>query len=143
MAKIIKLNGIRKKVILCRIKNIGEYQYTVMRAITEAQEKEIDDNEQIEIDGNVFTKDSIYCYGQFDINNPEDLHYVSKFNIINLDDENPVHSGFDFDKGEVVIEGNVAKTYACYDAIKWFKYNYLLLGKPKRIIIYKCKKCEL
>ena len=143
MAKVLNLLGIRKKAILCRIKALGNFNYTVMRSITEAQEKELDDTEQLTIDGNIITKDNIYCYGQFDINNDEDINYVKKFNIINFDESNPVYSGYNFVDGSVTIEGNIAKTYSCYNTVEWFKYNYLLIGKPNRIIIYKCAKHEL
>ena len=143
MAKVINLLGIRKKAILCRIKTLGNFIYTVMRPITEEQEKELDDMEKITIDGITIDKDNIYCYGQFDINNEEDLNYIKKFNIINLEADNAVHSNINYEDGTVTIEGNIAKTYSCYDVVKWFKYQYLLIGKPNRIIVYKCHKHEL
>lgn len=143
MPKVVNLLGIRTKAILCRIKVMGNYSYTVMRPITEEEEKLIDKDEKITIDDNVIAKDNIYCYGEFDVTNPEDINYIKKFNIINLDEVNSVHSDFNFDEGNVIIEGNVAKTYSCYDVVKWFKYNYVLIGKPSRILIYKCKKEEL
>lgn len=143
MVKILNLHGIRKKAILCRTKAMGDIVYTVMKEITEEQEKKLDDVEAVNIDNKVIGKHDIYCYGQIDINNEEDLNYLKKFNIINLDAENPIHSGYDFDKGTAVVEGDIAKTHPCWNAIEWFKYNYLLIGKPKRIIIYKCKKCDL
>ena len=143
MAKVIKLLGVRKKAILCRIKVMGNDVYTVMRPITEEDEKALDTYEKIKLDDKVIVKDNIYCYGEIDVNNPEDVEYIKKFNIINLDANNSVHSDYDYEKGEVIIEGNIAKVYDCYDALKWFKYNYLLIGKPKRIIIYKCKKEDL
>ena len=140
MAKIINLLGIRTKAILSRTKVGGNNIYTVMRPITKEQEKELDDKERLEIDGFVISKDNIYCYGEFNVNNDEDLNYIKKFNIINLDEENSIYSNLDFETGEVTIEGNLAKVYCCYDPIKWFKYQYLLIGKPNRIIIYKCPK---
>ena len=143
MSKVINLLGIRKKAILCRIKTLGNFIYTVMRPITEEQEKELDDMEKITIDGITIDKDNIYCYGQFDINNEEDLNYIKKFNIINLEADNAVHSNINYEYGTVAIEGNIAKTYSCYDVVKWFKYQYLLIGKPNRIIVYKCHKHEL
>ena len=143
MAKILNLLGIRKKAILCRTKVGGNPIYTVMRPITEQQKKELDDNERLVIDNITISKDNIYCYGEFNVNNDEDLNYIKKFNIINLDEENSVHSNLDFETGEVTLEGNIAKVYCCYDAIKWFKYQYLLIGKPNRIIVYKCPKHDL
>lgn len=143
MAKVIKLLGIRQKAILSRIKVMGNNVFTVMLPLTEEQEKVLDRDERIEIDNKIITKDNIYCYGEIDVNNPEDIAYIKKFNIINLDSSNSVYSNYDYDTGEVIVEGNVAKTHDCYDVVKWFKYNYLLIGKPNRILIYKCKKEEL
>ena len=77
-----------------------------------------------------------------DFYNPDDVLETPGL-VINLDEVNCVHSDFDFDTGKVKIEGTVAKTYSCYDVVKWFKYNYVLIGKPNRILIYKCKKEEL
>ena len=125
MAKLVNLLGIRNKAILCRIKIIGNYNYTVMRPISEEDEKIIDRDEEINIDGHIITKDNIYCYGEFDVTNPEDINYIKKFNIINLDEINSVHSDFNFEEGNVLVEGTVAKTYSCYDVVKWFKYIYL------------------
>ena len=143
MSKIVNLLGIRKKTILCRIKTMGSLVYTVMRPITEEQEKTLDSDEQIVIDGNIINKDNIYCYGEFDVTNSEYIEYIKKFNIINFDEVNSVHSNYNFEEGNVTIENNITKTYSCYDVVKWFKYNYLLIGKPNRILIYKCKKEEL
>ena len=143
MAKVVNLFGIRKKVILCRTKYMGEYTYTVMKEITESQEKELDDLESINIDNKIISKDNIYCYGEIDISNKEDIDYLKKFNIINLDNENNIHVNYDYEKGNVLIEGNIAKMSPTWNVVEWFKYNYLLVGKPKRIIIYKCKKCDL
>lgn len=143
MAKVVNLFGIRKKAILCRTKYMGEYTYTVMKEITESQEKELDDLESINIDNKIISKDNIYCYGEIDISNKEDIDYLKKFNIINLDNENNIHVNYDYEKGNVLIEGNIAKMSPTWNVVEWFKYNYLLIGKPKRIIIYKCKKCDL
>ena len=143
MAKVVKLLGIREKVILSRTKNLGNYIYVIMKPITKEDEKTLDNEEELNINGDIVTKDDIYCYGEFDVTNPEDINYIKKFNIINLDNNNQVHSNFDFELGEVIIEGTIAKMHDCYDVVKWFKYNYLLIGKPNRIIIYKCKQENL
>jgi hypothetical protein len=122
---------------------MGSNVFTVMLPLTEEQEKILDRDERIEIDNKTITKDNIYCYGEIDVDNPEDISYIRKFNIINLDASNSIYSNYDYDTGEVILEGNVAKVHDCYDVVKWFKYNYLLIGKPSRILIYKGKKEEL
>lgn len=143
MSKIINLNGIRSKITLCRIKTMGIDIYTIMRPITEEQENQLDDKEFVTFDGHKVNKANIYCYGEINVNSQEDLNYIKKFNIIDYDAPNSIHVNYNFDEGNVVIEGNIAKVYHCYNPIDWFKYNYLLIGKPKRIIIYKCKRCDL
>ena len=143
MTKVVNLLGIRKKAILSRIKFMGDIVYTVMRELTEEQEKKLDTFESVKIDDNIIGKDDIYCYGEFDVTNDEDINYIKKLNIINLDSENFVHSDYNFETGKVIVEGNLAKTHPTWDVVEWFKYNYLLIGKPKRIIIYKCKKHNL
>ena len=143
MAKVVNLLGIRNKVILCRTKYLGEFVYTVMREITDKQEQELDELESVNINNKIVSKEDIYCYGQIDVNNEEDTNYLKKFNIINLDDENPIHANYNYNEGNVLVEGHLAKMITTWNPVEWFKYNYLLLGKPARIIIYKCKKCDL
>jgi hypothetical protein len=53
-----------------------------------------------------------------------------------------IHSNFNYQEGYALVEG-IAKTYPTFDIIEWFKYNHCLIGKPARIIIYKCKKENL
>ena len=89
-------------------------------------------------------RDSIYCYGDIDLSDKENVEYIKKFNLINQDDfSNTIHSNFNYEKGTVEYEDKIPKTYSTNDVMLWFKYNYLLIGKPKNILIYKCKKVEL
>lgn len=143
MAKTVNLFGIRKKAILSRTKSICDYDFTVMIGITKEQEEELDTNEELMINNILIPKEKVYCYGQFDVNNEEDINYIEKFNIINLDSENIIHTDYNFEKGEGYITDRITKVNPTWDNIKWFKYNYLLIGKPERILIYKCKKHDL
>lgn len=141
--KTLKLNGIRKRAILCRSNDFVK-TVVVMIPITEEQEKEIDDNSYIDINNLRIAANSIYCYGNIDITNNDDLKSIEKFDLINKgDDDNYIHSNYDYEKGEVKYEGKIPKTYPINDAVEWFKYNHLLIGKPERILIYKCKMHDL
>lgn len=143
MIKLVNLLGIRKKVILSRTKYMGNISCVVMRGITKEQEENIDKNKAISFGNTVIGENEIYCYGQLDINNKEDVKYLKQFNLIDLDAENFVHSNYDYDKGTVEINTDRISVYPTWNIVNWFKYNHLLIGKPKRIIIYKCKKSEL
>lgn len=144
MRKTYNLLGIRKKAILCRTKVMGIDVYTILRPITEKQEQQLDEEEYIDFDGTIVDKSNIFCYGEFNVNSEADLDYIEKFNIIDYDGHNMVYSNYDFDNGTFTTnENGTPELHDCYDAIHWFKFNYLLIGKPKRIIVYKCKKCDL
>lgn len=141
--KTLKLNGIRKRAILCRSNDVVK-AVVVMIPITEEQEKEIDDNGYIDINNLRVAANNIYCYGSIDINNKEDADYIKKFDLIGKsDDDNYIHSRYDYEKGIVKFDGKIAKTYPTSNVIEWFKYNHLLIGKPERILIYKCKTHDL
>lgn len=141
--KKLNLLGIRNKVILCRTKSIGEDKFTVMRAIDERQEKELDTTEQVVIDGRTFSRKSIYVYGEINLSSKEDVNTLNKLRLMDDTDKgNLMHSGFSYVTGEVEYD-TVVKYRTTWDAIEWFKYNHCLLGKPKRIVIYECTKSSL
>ena len=124
MEKKLNLLGIRKKVILCHTKSLAGVTYTVMRPITEEDEQNLDKFEYLDIDKE--NQQSIYL----------------KFSLLDTDNGGTIHSNFNYQEGYALIEG-IAKTYPTFDIIEWFKYNHCLIGKPTRIIIYKCKKENL
>ena len=72
----------------------------------------------------------------------EDEQNIDKFSLLDTDNGGTIHSNFNYQEGYALIEG-IAKTYPTFDIIEWFKYNHCLIGKPTRIIIYKCKKENL
>lgn len=142
MEKKVNLLGIRKKVIFCHTKSLAGVTYTVMRPITEEDEQNLDKWECINVDGKRIDKKDIYCYGEINLSSNDDVEYIKKFNLLDTDNGGIIHSNFNYQEGYAVIE-TVAKTYPTFDAIEWFKYNHCLIGKPARIIIYKCKKEDL
>lgn len=142
MEKKVNLLGIRKKVILCHTESLAGITYTVMRPITEEDEQNLDKWECINVDGKRIDKKDIYCYGEINLSSNDDVEYIKKFRLLDTDNGGNIHSNFNYQEGYALIEG-IAKTYPTFDIIEWFKYNHCLIGKPARIIIYKCKKENL
>lgn len=136
--KTINLNGINKKTILSTFNDKGILTKVMMMPITEADEKFIDDNQYFEIGKNTIQKAQIYLYGEVNFSE-DDLNKIDKTNIV-PEDGGWIYSNLDLEKGIVTFEGKVPKQYPTFDTIVWFEYNYLLIGKPKRIIIFKCPK---
>jgi hypothetical protein len=113
-----------------------------MRPITEEDEQNLDKRECINIDGKRIDKKDIYCYGEINLSSNDDVEYIKKFSLLDTDNGGTIHSNFNYQEGYALIE-EIAKTYPTFDIIEWFKYNHCLIGKPTRIIIYKCKKENL
>ena len=141
--KTLKLIGIRKRAILCRFNNYAK-EVAVMIPLTDEQVEELETNRKIIINDKTITSDNIYCYGDIDLSDKENVEYIKKFNLINQDDfSNTIHSNFNYEEGIVKYEGKIPKTYSTDNVILWFKYNHLLIGKPKNVLIYRCKKVDL
>lgn len=139
--KELNLLGIRQKAILSRTKNIGEDTFTVIRPLTAAQEKELDDTEKVIIDGKHISRKSIYIYGEVNLDSKEDIDTIAKFDLVSPDG-GTIYSNFDYAKGCATFDEHV-KFRLTYDVLDWFKYNYCLIGKPARIVIYECLKSSL
>lgn len=135
--KEIPLNGIRQKVLLCRTNGLKGNFNIMMRPITEEEEKHIDDNKSIEfIDGRI-NGGHIISYGEINIDSEEDKNTIEKWNFVMEDWSSMIPSNYDYDKGVGYTNERVIKYAPTIDAYKWFKYCYLLIGKPNRILIYK------
>lgn len=147
MEKEVNLLGIRsKKAILCHSEVMkGVHSYIIMEEITEEEELRIDKSHKYygekqyeRKDGIIIQDKNIYIYGEVNLKDENDINIITSFNLINHDyDKNWVHSNFDYERGVFTTIDGVAKTYPTSDPILWFKYNHCLIGKPKRIIIYK------
>lgn len=137
--KTINLLGIREKMILSRINNKF---ITVMEAITEEDEKRIDEciekNKYIKFNkgDKIIDEKSICTYGSIDVNNPDDIKIINKLGLID-EAGATIHSNFNFDAGTFTTIDRKAKFYTTWKPIDWFKYCYCLIGKPARIIVYK------
>lgn len=118
-----------------------------MEAITEKEEQRIDNAPKyygeirhVRSDGYVVSAKDIYLYGEVDFNNDDDVNNIKRFNLINTDINacNWIYSNFNFEKGCFTIIDGVVKGSPTWNALRWFMYNYVLIGKPQRIIVYKC-----
>lgn len=135
--KEIPLNGIRQKILLCRTSGLKGNFNIMMRPITEEEEKHIDDYKSIEfVDGRV-NGGHIISYGEIDIDKEEDKAIIEKWGFVGDDWTSMIPSNYDYDKGVGYTNERVMKYAPTINAYKWFKYCYLLIGKPKRILVYK------
>ena len=131
-----------------RILNRSKDGIVVLQELTEKEENQID-NSVIKYGHLTYLLDNkykinakhIYLYGDIDLNNKEDLLLLNKFSSIICDEYSPsnfIYSNLDYNTGIVSAEPerNQYIGYTCMNYKKWFEYNYLLIGKPKKIIIY-------
>lgn len=149
MEKIINLLGIHPNgVMICRSNSIKDKdkKIIVMESITEQEENRIDNSKtyygdiRFERDNKIIAQaKDIYLYGELDFNNPEDIHNIELCNLINPNGE-WIYSNINYDEGNFTTIDGIPKQFQTSDAIKWFKYCHILIGKPKRIIVYKRDK---
>lgn len=139
--------GIRTGAItLCR-SNDNKVSFTVvMEAITEEEENRIDKSSKYfgvtryeRKDGTIINQKDIYMYGEIDLDSDDDLDIIEKFNLID-ERGNWIYSNFDYDIGIATTIDRKPKMFQTWDAILWFAYCHCLIGKPKRIIVYKTGK---
>lgn len=142
MLQEINLLGIRKQAILCHFEKICDL--AVMKEITEADEKNIDKGLRFNTGTQFIERDKIILYGEIDFNNKDDIKLIKSKNLMFPEIvSNIIYSIFDYKSGIVTSINNVYKMTIEVDPVKWFMYNYCLIGKPKRIIVYKTTKSYL
>lgn len=120
----------------------------MMIPITKEQEDTLERTERLNL-GEKFnnlevSRKSVICYGEVDIDNPQDAYAIKKFDLLGHEEsDNFVHSNFDYEKGCFTTIDGYAKGAPTSDAILWYRYNYVLIGKPKRVLIFKINKSDL
>lgn len=140
MLESVNILGIRKRTIVNRSKG----EFWIMNGISKSEEAQIDKNKSIVIDNVKLYEDNILLYGIINLNSDEDINYINKIGILPDDyPTNQMHSHVDFTTGQVELIGGSVQYKMCINPIEWFKYHWLLLGKPNRIILYKINKFEL
>lgn len=148
MEKTIKILGtLPLGAILCHSeKNVAKQYRVIIEPITEKEETAIDKAERyygeiryVRKDGIIIPSAHIYLYGEVDFDSEEDLNILERFHLINDSnyDCNWVYSNIDYDAGTCTTIDGRLKGYPTWNPIKWFKFNHLLIGKPKRVIVYK------
>lgn len=142
MLQEINLLGIRKQTILCHFEKICDL--AVMKEITETDEKNIDKGLRFNTGTQFIERDKIILYGEIDFNNKNDVKLIKNKNLMFPKIvSNIVYSTFDYKSGIATTINNVYKMTIEVDPVKWFMYNYCLIGKPKRVIVYKTTKSYL
>lgn len=142
MLQEINLLGIRKQTILCHFEKICDL--AVMKEITETDEKNIDKGLRFNTGTQFIERDKIILYGEIDFNNKNDVKLIKNKNLMFPETvSNIVYSTFDYKSGIATSINNVYKMTIEVDPVKWFMYNYCLIGKPKRVIVYKTTKSYL
>lgn len=137
--------GRRKFIVLSRFDSDASVPCVRLEAIDEEIENKIDALIKyggfVKLNSGVtIIKNDVYVYGDINIKSKADIQYLNKFEKIIL---NPytmttfIPTSFDYDKSNYVEEDGVAIGSPFQsNYLKWFKYNYCLIGKPKKIIIY-------
>lgn len=142
MLQEINLLRIRKQTILCHFEKICDL--AVMKEITETDEKNIDKGLRFNTGTQFIERDEIILYGEIDFNNKNDVKLIKNKNLMFPEIvSNIVYSTFDYKSGIATPINNVYKMTIEVDPVKWFMYNYCLIGKPKRVIVYKTTKSYL
>jgi hypothetical protein len=115
-----------------------------MKEITETDEKNIDKGLRFNTGTQFIERDKIILYGEIDFNNKNDVKLIKNKNLMFPEIvSNIVYSTFDYKSGIATSINNVYKMTIEVDPVKWLMYNYCLIGKPKRIIVYKTTKSYL
>lgn len=141
--------GIRSSVILNRYLT----NYLMLEELSEEDERFIDETAETsdemyflkKIGKNTFKIPArdIFLYGEIDVNNKSDLQLLQKTDIITQEVNQAAYipSNFDYETGNVFADkDDIYKTHDTWNKIDWFKFNHCLIGKPKRIIIYRINK---
>ncbi len=88
------------------------------------------------------TNEDILLYGDVNFDNDNDINYINRFKrkLLNpYDYANFYYSTFDYENGTIYkdMKKDVFLGYQLMnDVVKWFKYHYCLIGKPKYFIVY-------
>lgn len=140
--KVINLLNLKPIVTLCRIRDVKTNIYIQMEPIDEQQELRIDKSKnyygsiRYEKDGIIIPAENIYLYGEVDLTNQDDREIIEHFDLIDKDGAT-IYSNFDYENGTFKTIDGIAKRYTTFNPILWFSYCHVLIGKPKRVIVYK------
>lgn len=114
-----------------------------LEPLTDEQEDYINNNKNIwsegkfiRDDGVEFTANNILLYGEAELNNREFIDFINKLDII-PEDNSWYRTKVDLKTGKVSKQ-EVRLQSQTFNNFTWFEYNYMLIGRPNKIIIYEC-----
>ena len=148
MKKTRNLFNTRKQTLLSRSE---KQDYGVfMEVITEDTEHKLDKMMNahgsftfVNTSGKKIPSSAVYLYGEVDLTNKKDIQYLERYKraILNpYDIGNWYYTSFNYETGEITYDENKQAFLGINfisDFVQWFKFNYCIIGKPNRIIIYK------
>lgn len=127
-----KKAGYKKSIISIRLE-----------PLTDEQEDYINNNKNIwsegkfiRDDGVEFAANNILLYGEAELNNREFIDFINKLDII-PEDNSWYRTKVDLKTGKVSKQ-EVRLQSQTFNNFTWFEYNYMLIGRPNKIIIYEC-----
>lgn len=146
MAITKNILGIKKRTILNRSNN----SYMYMEAISEKEEELIDESKKefstIRFktkDGFILKPDDIFLYGEVNLDDPNDIYFINNKDILSMDPFMPmkINSNFNYEQETITSDDRgVFLVHDIFNKLDWFKFNYCLIGKPKRVIIFQIPK---
>ena len=84
----------------------------------------------------------VLLYGNINFRNKKDIKLLKRFegrlwDI--MDVSHFIYTNINFDMGYISKENNddKYKGYTCTNIVDWIKYNYMLIGNPKYVCIYR------
>lgn len=88
----------------------------------------------------VIPRSNILLYGDIDMSNNDDVNCLyNKYNDI-IGNHNRIRTHVDYKTGDVELINNKVMMSETWDIELWMKYNLLLLGNPKKVMIFKKAK---
>ena len=114
-----------------------------LEPLTDEQEDYINNNKNIwsegkfiRDDGVEFAANNILLSGEAELNNREFIDFRNKLDII-PEDNSWYRTKVDLKTGKVSKQ-EVRLQSQTFNNFTWFEYNYMLIGRPNKIIIYEC-----
>lgn len=117
--------------MICRFNSSSINDTVFIKAITEKEEKAIDRN-NYPIDTR-----NIFFYGEIDVTKDEDIRHITEANLVDRDGRGMIYSRFNYEKGTFDLIDEQVKWAPTSNPLEWFKFKHCLIGKPKRVIVYK------
>lgn len=120
--------------------------YVIMATINEEQEALLDSNIPftLKIAKNLsynINLNNVYCYGEIDFDNDEDLDVIDNFNWLrNSQYGEVVYSGYNYKKNTCKTPIRYPRYYQTFSSANVAQQAYGRLGCPKRIVIFRDKR---